>query len=230
MSNPKQSERMIQAILDTEETPPRYIAYAYRHLGFLAHENCRYEETFSWLETGAEYVSLHPECGDLLRFTFLDGLATLSLFFGRGQEPKAVLDKLSAQAKLLAMPGNRIDYLNALSMYETNFGDSEKAYRLSTERLNLVDFYYGKAAEYYVALELLAHVLQDLGRYEQAKAAYEEILEYGESLGNLARTRRMSGKFDRERESLKEAAYGPDHPRPTAAPKKRSAQLQAQQA
>lgn len=179
------------------------------------------------------------------------------------------------------MPSNRIDYLNALSMYETSFGDSEKAYQLSTERLNLVDFYYGKATEYYVTLEQLAHVLQNLGRYDQAKAAYEEILEYGkdlplfnlarnnyvvlllkmgkpeeamphilkvlsavrpqggialgEALRNLARAQGMLGQFDQERESLQEAvplleaAYGPDHPRPTAA-RWRLAQLQEQQA
>lgn len=275
------TKQMLQAILDTEEAPPRYTAYAYRRLGFLAHGNCQYEETLSWVEAGAEFVSRHPECGDMLRFTFLDDLATLYLFFGRGQEAKAILDQLAAQEKLLAIPGNRIDYLNALSMYETNFGDSEKAYQLSTERLNLVAFYYGKASEYYVSLDQYANVLQELKRYDQAKAAYEEILEYGkdlplfnvtrnnyvvlllrmgkpeeamphilkvvsvartqggitlgEALRNLARAQGMLGQFDQERESLQEAvplleaAYGPDHPRPTAS-RKRLAQLQAQQA
>lgn len=179
MSNPKLTERMLKVILDTQEAPPRFTAYAYRRLGFLAHANGQFEETLSWLQAGAEFVSQHPQCGDLLWFESLDDLANLYLIFGRGQEAKVILDELGTQEKLLTVPDNRINYLNALSMYETNFGNLEAAYQLSAEHLKLVDFYYGKNSEYYVSLGQYANVLRQMKRYDQAKAAYEETLEYG---------------------------------------------------
>ena len=179
MSNPKLTERMLKVILDTQEAPPRFTAYAYRRLGFLAQANGQFEETLSWLKAGAEFVSQHPQCGDLLWFESLDDLANLYLIFGRGQEAKVILDELGTQEKLLTVPDNRINYLNALSMYETNFGNLEAAYQLSAEHLKLVDFYYGKNSEYYVSLGQYANVLRQMKRYDQAKAAYEETLEYG---------------------------------------------------
>ena len=281
MSNPKLTERMLKVILDTQEAPPRFTAYAYRRLGFLAHANGQFEETLSWLKAGAEFVSQHPQCGDLLWFESLDDLANLYLIFGQGQEAKVILDELGTQEKLLTIPDNRINYLNALSMYETNFGSLETAFQLSAEHLNLVDFYYGKNSEYYVSLGQHANVLLQMKRYDQAKAAFEETLEYGkdhplftvvrnnyavlllamrkpeeallhirkvvaaartqggitlgEALRNQARAHGMLGDNAQERECLTEAlplleqAYGPEHPRPTAA-RERLAQLREQEA
>ena len=179
MSNPKLTERMLKVILDTQEAPPRFTACAYRRLGFLAQANGQFEETLSWLKAGAEFISQHPQCGNLLWFESLDDLANLYLIFGQGQEAKVILDELGTQEKLLTIPDNRINYLNALSMYETNFGSLETALQLSAEHLNLVDFYYGKNSEYYVSLGQYASILLQMKRYDQAKAAFEETLEYG---------------------------------------------------
>lgn len=281
MSNPKQTERMLQAILDTEDAPPRYIASAYRDLAVLAHMNGQPEAALSMAKAGVEFISQHAGCGDLQVFETLLTLASLYLVFGQGQEAKAILDELAVREKLLTLTGNRITYLNALSIYETNFGDLEIACQLCEEHLRLADFYQGKTSVYYAGLGQYANILLRLKRYDQAKTAYEEILAYGkdhvyynltrnnyavllldmgkpeeaiphilkvlsvsrtqggialgEALRNLARAQGMLGQFDQERESLQEAvplleaAYGSDHPRPTAA-RARLSQLQAQQA
>ena len=171
--------------------------------------------------------------------------------------------------------------LFALGTWELYFGEMDNARKAYEQALQGIEVLAGKTRFYYDCLNQLAIIAQRQKRFDDAKAAYEEILDersgqvfgnvarnnyavllpdmgqpeaalpviaqvlaiarelggiaLAETLSNKARAHGMLGDTAQERECLTEAlplleqAYGPEHPRPTAA-RERLAQLREQEA
>lgn len=187
-NRPELAEEMLLEVLKADASHPEKAA-AYRELLTLYEYRGNSEAALHWGEIGVEYVTQHPECGELNCFDNIAGLAGIYLKFGQRESAKPLLDKMERLEKSIGIPSVTIQYLTNRGNYELYYGDLEYAQKAVEEALEVLDKYYGKSFNYYATLNQLAIILQRQKRYEEAKAAYEEILSYGKDMVyfNIAR-------------------------------------------
>ena len=279
--NPALSKQLAQAILAEEDAPAICKAVAYQCLAQCTDYAGHAEEALHLARTSLQYTQDHPECGVRVTMANLASCASLCIKFGQGEEAKLLLDKLGAFDAHAMDADTYWDYLFALGTWELYFGDMDNARKAYEQVLQSIEERTGKSSAYFNCLNQLAIIAQRQNRFDDAKAAYEEILDersghvfgnvarnnyavllldmgqpeealpviaqvlaiarehggiaLGEALRNNARAHGMLGDNAQERACLEEAlplleqAYGPEHPRPTAA-RERLAQLREQDA
>ena len=179
-TRPELAERMFRAVLEADATA-RQKAVAYYGLITIAEYGGKSETALQWGQTGATFVLQHPECGQMQAFDILGGLAALHLKFGQAEEAKPLLDEMGKLEKTIAMPSVTIQYQMSVGTYELYYGDLGKAAEMVEKALVVLDEYYGKDINYYTSLNQLAIILQRQKRFDQAKAAYEQILSFGKN-------------------------------------------------
>lgn len=275
-TNPALAEQLAQAILAEEDAPADGKAMAYQRLTQCADCAGHAEEALYRARTCYRYALDHPECGVLATFVSLVACAQLCVKFGLGEEAKPLLDRAGMIDGISMYPDVYCTYLLSLGTWELYFGELDNARKSIEQAQQILIELMGKSSYYFDSLNQLAIIAQRQKRFDDAKAAYEEILRerpghaqsnvarnnyavllldmgqpaealpvigqvlaiareqggiaLGEALRNQARAHGMLGDNARERACLEEAlplleqAYGPEHPRPTAA-RERLAQL-----
>ena len=279
--NPALSERLAQAVLAEADAPAVNKVRAYLRLAQCAEFAGHAEEALHLARTSLQYSQDPPLCCGREALVSSAFCATLCIKFGQGEEAKPLLDRLGTIDTLSMYPDLYWEYLFALGTWELYFGDMDNARKAYEQALQSAEELTGKNPAYFDCLNQLAIIAQRQNRFDDAKAAYEEILDersghvygnvarnnyavllldmgqpeealhviaqvlaiarehggiaLGEALRNKARAHGMLGDNAQERECLTEAlplleqAYGPEHPRPTAA-RERLAQLREQEA
>ena len=184
-----------------------------------------------------DILSMYPD----LYWEYLVALGTWELYFGdMDNARKAYEQALQSAEELIGKNPAYFDCLNQLAIIaqrQKRFADAKAAYEeILDERSGHV---YGNVARNNYAVLLL-----DMGQPEEALPVIAQVLAIareqggialGEALRNKARAHGMLGDYTQERECLEEAlplleqAYGPEHPRPTAA-RERLTQLREQDA
>lgn len=187
-NRPELAEEMLLAVLKAEASHSQKAA-AYRELLTLSEYRGNSEAALHWGEIGVAYVTQHPECGVLHCFDNISGLTALYLKFGQREAAKPLLDKMEQLEKAIGIPSVTVQYLTSLGNYELYYGDLECARKAVVEALEIIDKYYGKSFNYYATMNQLSIIFQRQKRYEEAKAAYEDILSYGKDMVyfNIAR-------------------------------------------
>ena len=87
-----------------------------------------------------------------------------------------MLDRAATIDGLSLSPVAHFDYVCALGMWELYFGDLNNARKAYEQALRDIEEYWGKNLCYYDCLSQVALVAQRQKRFDEAKAAYEEIL------------------------------------------------------
>lgn len=187
--NPALSEQLAQTILAEEDAPAAGKAFAYLRLEQCAEYAGHAEEALHFARTALRYTQDHPECGVSATLVSLTGCATLFVKFGRGEEAKPLLDRLGAIDNLSVYPDTYCTYLFALGTWELYFGDMDNARKAYEQARQGVEELTGKNRFYFDCLNQLAIIAQRQKRFDDAKAAYEEILDErsGHVSGNVAR-------------------------------------------
>ena len=187
--NPALSEQLAQAILAEEDAPAAGKAFAYLWLEQCAEYAGHAEEALHFARTALQYTQDHPECGVSATLASLTGCATLFVKFGRGEEAKPLLDRLGAIDNLSVYPDMYCVYLFSLGSWELYFGDMDNARKAYEQARQGVEELTGKNHFYFDCLNQLAIIAQRQKRFDDAKAAYEEILDErsGHVFGNVAR-------------------------------------------
>ena len=188
-SNPALSEQLARAILAEEDAPATVKAYAYLKLEQCAEYAGHAEEALHFARTALRYTQDHPECSDRVTLAALTSCATLCVKFGQGEEAKLLLDRLGTIDKLSVDTEIYLDYLFALGTWELYFGDMDNARKVYEQALQDVEELTGRGFYYFDCLNQLAINAQRQKRFDDAKAAYEEILDErsGHVFGNVAR-------------------------------------------
>ena len=175
-ANPRLAQQLAQAILAEEDAPAACKAMAYFYLGKCADFSCHAQEALHLSQTGLQYALDHPECGAIVTLRLLTMCATLCVKLGQGTEARAMLDRAATIDDLSLSPEAHIDYVGALGMWELFFGDLDNARKAYEQALRDIEEYWGKNLYYYDCLSQVALVAQRQKRFDEAKAAYEEIL------------------------------------------------------
>ena len=187
-TNPTLAQQLAQAVLAEEDAPAVDKALAYFYLGKCAEFSCLTEEALRLSRAGLQYTLDHPECGASVALLHLTFCATLCVKLGQGAEARSMLDRAATIDGLSLSPEAHIDYMCALGMWELYFGDLNNARRAYEQSLRGIEECSGKNPLYYDCLSQIALVAQRQKRFDEAKAAYEEILrERSEVYGNVPR-------------------------------------------
>lgn len=187
--NPALSEQLAQAVLAEEDAPAEGKALAYQRLSQSAECAGHSEKALYLARTGLQYALEHPECGATATFICLTGCATLCIKFGLGEEAKPLLDRIGMIDGLSMYPDMYLDYLSTLGSWELYFGELDNARKAYEQALQGIEELAGKCNFYFDCLNQLAIIAQRQKRFDEAKAAYEEILRErsGHVYANVAR-------------------------------------------
>ena len=187
-TNPTLAQQLAQTVLTEEAASAGDKAMAYFYLSKCAEFTCHTEEALHLCQTGLQYALDHPECGAMVTLIHLTNSATLCVKLGQGAEARSMLDRAATIDGLSLSPVAHFDYVCALGMWELYFGDLNNARKAYEQALRYLEEYWGKIPLYYDCLSQIALVAQRQKRFDEAKAAYEEILRgRSDVYGNVAR-------------------------------------------
>lgn len=175
---PELTETMLRTVLAADASA-RQKAAAYYELITFAEYQGQSERALQWGQDGAAFVLQHPECGQMQTFDILAALASMHLKFGQVEEAKPLLERMQRLEKALDTPKATLQVQQTMGTYELYYGDLDRAAAAVEKALEILDEYYGRELNYYSTLNQLAIILQRQKRFDQAKDAYEQMLEFG---------------------------------------------------
>ena len=180
-------ERMLQTVLHTEDAPAHYKATAYGIQAHCADLSGYPDAAFSLAKTCAEFVTQHPECGEVITFDCLGHYAEFCLKFGRGEEAKALMNRMATMDKALSHPYKNLMHLTCIGIWEMYFGDLENARKAVEKALTITEELEGRCPAYYSTLSTMAIICQRQKRFREAENAYQEILKNGDGYTDNSR-------------------------------------------
>lgn len=175
-SRPELAEAMLQTVLDAGQADPRQTASAYRSLSALAEFQGKSELSLEMAKACMEFIEQHPECGTMQTFRCMVAVVQSYLKFGEAAEAERLLPRMELMERKLSIPSVTLECLYCRGTYEMYFGDLAAAAKSMEKSLELHEDYYGRGLYYYSNLNQLAIIYQRMGKYEEAKSAYRDIL------------------------------------------------------
>lgn len=184
------AEQLLKEGLDEDATPFQKAA-VYHELAVLCEYQGDLEKKHQWAQTGMEYVTAHPECGDLVRFMIMIRQGEIHVQFRQKEPAQELLKAIRGLLREDSPSFMKNSYENLAGAYELTFGSLEQALVHYSNCLERAVQYSGRDTAYFGTLGQVAIVLQRLGRYEEAISAYHELLEYAHAQKDIYMSQRF---------------------------------------
>lgn len=177
------AEQMLQEGLCDAATPSQKAA-SYAYLAILCEVQENWEGQMQWSKEGEEYVTEHPECGEYAMFLNLYARCLIQMQCGQREDARLLKGKMKSLLREDSSGELKLFYENIAGFYEMSFGNMEQALAHYYRNQERILWRWGKDDEYFSTLGNIAIVLQRLKRYEDAIAAYSELLAYAREREN----------------------------------------------
>lgn len=164
---PALAEEMLQEVFNGGALPQQ-IALACYHMAGLRYHEGDSDGAIHWSRKGADYASVHPECGSSFYKMNLSHLCMQYLRKGALEDARPILEQLSRMIDQDSLPIERMKYTDMRALWAVHSGRPEEALEYYHQSAQLIREYRGEDVNYFSTRCMIGRSLGAMKRYDEA--------------------------------------------------------------